>query len=149
VDQLGLTQERQSGEELLRKHPDQGCAEAAELVLLDQLVQVYAEQFKHQAQMLPVYKRVLQPQQVVVVVLIHRLIELNICQQVGESSRVSYEIQNGHLHHTLIEVRRPVLDDLDRDNLLGPEILALDHLSKRSLAQNVQNEVAVPARVRL
>jgi hypothetical protein len=32
---------------------------------------------------------------------------------------------------------------------LGPEILALDNLSKRSLAQNVQNEVAVPATVRL
>ena len=61
----------------------------------------------------------------------------------------SYEIQNGHLHHTLIEVRRPVLDNLDRNNLLGPEILALDNLSKRSLAQNVQNEVAVPATVRL
>jgi hypothetical protein len=43
MDQLRLTKEGQSGQELLRKHPNQSGAEAAELVLLDQLVQVDAK----------------------------------------------------------------------------------------------------------
>ena len=43
----------------------------------------------------------------------------------------------------LIEVGRLVLDHLDGDHLLRLEILAFDHLSKRALAQHVENEVSI------
>jgi hypothetical protein len=46
----------------------------------------------------------------------------------------THEIKNGHFHHALVEVCRAILDDLDGDNLLGSEILALDNLAKCSLA---------------
>jgi hypothetical protein len=40
VDEIGLIEHCQSVEQLSSKHPDETCAEAAERVLLDQLVEV-------------------------------------------------------------------------------------------------------------
>ena len=56
----------------------------------------------------------------------------------------TYEIKNRNLHHTLIEVGRPVLDDLDSNHLLSLEILAFHDLSECTLAKNVQDQVSVP-----
>ena len=55
----------------------------------------------------------------------------------------TYQVQNRYLHHALVEISRPVLDDLDGHDFLGLEILALDHLSKGTLAQNIQDEISV------
>lgn len=63
------------------------------------------------------------------------------------SSKASYQIQHRHLHHTLIEIRRLVFDNLDSDNFLGLQILTFHDLPKGSLAQYVENEVAVPMRL--
>lgn len=57
----------------------------------------------------------------------------------------TYQIQDRNLHHTLIEIGRSVFDDLDCHNFLRLEILAFNDLSKRSLAEDIENEVAVPA----
>jgi hypothetical protein len=53
----------------------------------------------------------------------------------------AYQFQNRDLHHALVKVRRLVLDDLDGHNLVGLHVLALDDLPKRSLTENVQDEV--------
>lgn len=57
----------------------------------------------------------------------------------------TYQIQHRHLHHTLVKVSRLVLDDLDRHHFLRFHILTFHHLSKCSLPQDVEDEVAVPA----
>lgn len=62
----------------------------------------------------------------------------------GVAHAVTYQIQDGHLHHALVEIGRAVLDDLDGDNLLGLQILALDDLTECALAEHVKNKVAVP-----
>ncbi len=50
-----------------------------------------------------------------------------------------YQFQNGDFHHGLIKIRRLVLDDLDGTNALGLDVLALDHLAKRSLAEQIED----------
>lgn len=55
-----------------------------------------------------------------------------------------YQVEHGHLHHALVKVGRPVLDDLDRNNFLGLEVLTFDDLTKRALAEHVQDQIAVP-----
>ena len=52
-------------------------------------------------------------------------------------------LQNRHFHHTLLVVCWLVLDDLDSHNLVRLHILALDDLSKGTLAEDVQDEVAI------
>lgn len=59
---------------------------------------------------------------------------------------MAYQIQYGDFHHTLIEVRRLVLDDLDSHHFLRLQVLALYHLTKSTLAQHIENEIPVPGR---
>lgn len=54
-------------------------------------------------------------------------------------SLITYQIQNRHFHHTLVEVGGAILDDLHRNYLLGLQILTFDNLAKRALAENVEN----------
>ena len=56
------------------------------------------------------------------------------------------QIQHRDLHHTLIEVGSPVLDDLDGNDFLRLQILTLDHLSEGTLTKHIENEVPVPER---
>ena len=126
--QLRLTQQTKPIQQLLREDPHKRCAQPSELVLLDQLVQIHRQQLKHKTQMLPVNESVLQPQNVVVIVLVHASIE---------------QIQNRYLHHALIEVGRFVLDHFDSDDLLCFQILAFDYLPERALTEDVEDEVAV------
>lgn len=55
----------------------------------------------------------------------------------------TYQIQDGHFHHTLIEVGCLVLDDLHGHDLLGLQVLTFHDLAEGTLTQNVENEVAV------
>jgi len=59
VNKPRLVQQSKAVEKLLGEYTDKGCAKAAELVLLDQLVQVHAEKLEYQAQMLLVDEGVL------------------------------------------------------------------------------------------
>lgn len=77
--------------------------------------------------MLAVDELILQPQDVVLVIWIPRVVE---------------KIENGDLHHRLVEVGRLVLDHLDRYNLLRLHVLTFDHLPERALAQNIQDQVS-------
>ena len=61
MNQLRLTQQAKSIQQLLRKHPHKRRAQSPELILLDQLIQIHGQQLKHQAKMLPVDERILQP----------------------------------------------------------------------------------------
>jgi hypothetical protein len=76
MNQSRLVQERKTCEQLLGKYSHQCGAQASELVLLDQLVEIDAQQFKDKTQMLSVYKSILQSQEVMVIILIHLLIQL-------------------------------------------------------------------------
>lgn len=53
------------------------------------------------------------------------------------------QIEHGNFHHTLIEVRRAVLDDLYCNDFLRPQVLTLDYLAKRALPQHIEDEIAV------
>jgi hypothetical protein len=59
----------------------------------------------------------------------------------------THQIQHGYLHHALVEVRRSVFDHLDSNDFLRFQILTFDDLAKRALAENVEDEIAIPERV--
>ena len=61
---------------MLSKYSHKSRAEASELILLDQFIQIYRQQFKDQTKMLFVDESVLEAQNVMVVVLVHPAIEL-------------------------------------------------------------------------
>jgi hypothetical protein len=128
VDQFRLVQQTQTIQKLLCKDAHQRGAQTSELILLDQLVQVDRQQLKDQAQVLFVDESILQPQNVMIVVLVHSPIE---------------QIQYRNLHHTLVKVSRLVLHHLDRNHLLSFQVLALDDLAKSTLTKNVQDQVSV------
>jgi hypothetical protein len=69
--------------------------------------------------MLTMYECVLQAQKMMVIVFVEFLIE---------------QVEHRHLHHTLIEVGRPILDHFDGHNFLRPQVLAFDHLAEGALA---------------
>lgn len=54
-----------------------------------------------------------------------------------------YQIEDRHLHHTLVEVCCPVFDDLDSYNFLCLQILTLHNLPESALTKNVKDEVAI------
>lgn len=76
MDQSSLIEQRQTIEELLGKDTDQSRAETAELVLLDELVQVDAEQFEDETEMLAVDEGIFEAEEVVVIIFIELCIEL-------------------------------------------------------------------------
>lgn len=53
-----LVQQAQSIQQLLCEHPHKGRTETSELILLDELVQIDAQQLEHEAKMLLVYEGV-------------------------------------------------------------------------------------------
>ena len=55
----------------------------------------------------------------------------------------THQLEDGDLHHALLEVRRLVLDDLYRDDLVRLHVLALDDLAERALAEYVEDKVPV------
>jgi hypothetical protein len=76
MDQSSFVEQRQAIEQLLGKDADKSCAEAAELVLLDELVQVDAEQFEDETQMLAMNKGIFETEEMVVVVFVEFCVEL-------------------------------------------------------------------------
>jgi hypothetical protein len=87
-------------------------------------------------------------EKVVVVILVQLGVELySLLDQNGtaEKMRVAYQVQDRDLHHALVEIRRPVLNNLDGDHLLRLQVLALDDLTERALPEDIENEIAVPA----
>ena len=98
--------------------------------------------------MLAVDESVLETKQVVVVVLVQLAVELRATfsgVKAWRTADCSYQIEHGHLHHALVEVGGPILDHLDGHNLLGLQILALDHLSKGALSQHIKDQISIPA----
>jgi len=126
--QFRLVQQTQTVQKLLCEDSYQRGAQTPKLVLLDQLVQIDRQQLEDQTQMLLVDEGVLQPQDVMIVILVHSSVE---------------QVQHRDLHHTLIEVGCLVLHNLDRDHLLSFQVLALDYLTECTLTKNVQDQVSV------
>lgn len=146
MNQARFVQEGQAIQELLGENPDQCGTKTPELVLLDQFVQVDAEKLEDETQMLPVDERILESQQMVVVVLVELRVELVIVSTENQVNVLvtTYQVQDRHFHHTLIKVRSSVLDDLDCHHFLCLQILAFDNLTKSSLTQHVKNQIPVP-----
>lgn len=71
-----FAEQAQRVEKLLRKHTNQRRAQAAELVLLYQFVQIDTEQLKHKTQVLPVYERVLQTKEMMIIVFVQLPVQL-------------------------------------------------------------------------
>ena len=77
---MRLVQETKGVQELLSKHPHKRGTQPSELILLDQLVKVDAEQFETQTEVLPVNEGILQPKEMMVVVLVKLVVELQDCE---------------------------------------------------------------------
>ena len=120
----GLPEHDERLRELLEEGADEVHGEAAELVLLDEFVQVDGEQLEDEAEVVLVGEVVEQAQHVVAVV------------------RVVLRVERGEqadLHQRLLVVRRLVLDDLDGAQRARHAVLALDHLAERALAQQLEH----------
>lgn len=61
----------------------------------------------------------------------------------------TYQIQDGHFHHALVEIGSPILDNLDGDDFLRLEVLTFHDLAESALAQHVENEISVPGNMRV
>lgn len=59
----------------------------------------------------------------------------------GDEGRETDELEDGNLHHGLVEVGRFVLDNLDGDDFMCSDVLAFDDLTKGALAENVEDEI--------
>lgn len=71
--------------------------------------------------------------------------KINVSGRVKSSSgELSYQVQNRHFHHTLVEVCCAVLDDFYSHDLLSLEILTLDDLAESALTQNIEDKVPIP-----
>lgn len=77
---MRLIQETQGVQELLSEHPHKRGAQPAELILLDQFVEVDTEQFKTQTEVLPVDKGIFQPKEMMVIILVELVVELQNCE---------------------------------------------------------------------
>lgn len=96
MNQARLVEQCKTIEKLLSKDADQSGAESSELVLLDKLVQVDAEELKHQAKMLTVDECVLQAQKMMVVVLVELRVELIaglVLVNYGQWVLIAYQIE--------------------------------------------------------
>jgi hypothetical protein len=146
MDQMRLVQQAQGVQQLLSKHSDECSTQSTELVLLNELVEVDTEQFERKTQVLTVNKCVFQTKQVVVIVLVVFAVQLS--RELARIQRTKaggkiYQVQHRNLHHTLVEVGRLILDDLDGHNLSGFQVLAFHDLSEGTLAQYIENEVSI------
>ena len=55
--------------------------------------------------------------------------------------RTTNHLQNGHLHHTLVEVSGLIFHDFYRHNLVSLHVLTFDDLTERALTKNIQYEI--------
>ena len=76
VDQTGLVEHRERVQELLGEDADERGAEAAERVLLDELVEIRRQELEDEAQMAAVNEGIAQAQDVMLVVRVPGAIEL-------------------------------------------------------------------------
>ena len=95
--------------------------------------------------MLTVYKGVFQSQEVMVIILIELRVELQRCKHAINRVLLgySYQVKDRYLHHTLVEICRPILDYLYCHYFLGFQVLAFYDLTKRSLTENIQDQVPI------
>lgn len=128
MDEAGILEHGQALQKLLREDAYELEAEALELVLLDELVQVRRETLEHKAQVALVRERVVHAQDVMLVARVVLSVE---------------EVEDRDLHLGLIQVCGLVLDDFDGTDLVRTHVLALDDLPKCTLAENVENQVPV------
>ena len=92
-----------------------------------------------------VNKGIQHSQQVMFVILIRLCVELETrlsISQIVMIRSLTYELQDGNLHHTLIEVRRLVLDDFHRNNIMRPHVLAFHNLTECPLSEDIQNQIS-------
>ena len=51
-------------------------------------------------------------------------------------------LQYCDLHHALVEISRLILDNLDSNDFICPNVLALDDLPEGSLTENIENKIS-------
>jgi len=80
----------------------------------------------------------------VVIVLVHLLIQLHPISTADTALlKTTHQIQDRHLHHTLVKVGCPVLDDLYSNHLLCLEVLTFHHLSECALTQHIKDQITI------
>ena len=91
MNEAGLVEHGERVEELLGEDANERRAEAAERVLLDKLVEIGRQELEDEAQVRKVDERVLEPEYVVLVRRVPRVVELDV-SRVGTTARTSSRI---------------------------------------------------------
>ncbi|ETV99496.1 hypothetical protein H310_08171 [Aphanomyces invadans] len=127
VDNVVCVEKYEAVEQIDRDFLEQRHREAAKLLELQVLVQVDAEQLKHEAQVVPKHKRV------------------EHCNHVASPVHVGtvQMLEQLDLHDRLLLEFLLVPDDLDRDHLPRRIVVALEHLAKRPAPQVPDDVVSI------
>lgn len=90
---MSFVQEAQGIQQLLCEDTDKGRTQPSELVLLDEFIEVDAEEFEGKAKVLAVDERVLQAEQVVVVVLVVFAVQLwRLCVRIAANDAIQLTV---------------------------------------------------------
>ena len=111
---------------LRQKDAQQPHGQTPKLVLLDQLIQVEAEQLKDQAQMILEDKEVMHPDNVVLIIRVSQPVKV---------------LQHPHFHSGLVIESCLVLNNLDCYNMACVLADAFCHLPKCALSQHFADDV--------
>lgn len=145
VDDAVVTEKRQRGKDLHREASDEDGRESSELVRLDELVEVDAEQLRDDAEVSSESERVDHPNDKVLLVGILQ-VETSVRGERRSGSRTNpfdKVLKHLNLDERLVVESLLVADDLDRDHLAGLVVTALHDLAEGSLAEDVDDLVAV------
>ena len=131
MNKAELLQLAQREQHLLHHGPNALERQRRELVLLEKVVQVLLQHLEHETRVVLVLEDLVGAHQIVLVRVL-----------------LAEPRQDADLDLALPRIRRMILQDLDGDYLVGPLVPALDHLSERATAQELQHLVAVRHRIK-
>lgn len=143
MDQSRIFEHRKTFQQLLGENLDELCAQALELVLLDELVEVRRKAFEDEAQVAFVHERFEHTKDVMCVTRIVLLVQLGGVSHCRCIHDQTYQVQDGHLHFALIQVCRLVLYNLDSADIVCPHILTLYNLTESALTEDIEDQVSM------
>mmetsp|Transcript_41593 Transcript_41593/g.114637 ORF Transcript_41593/g.114637 Transcript_41593/m.114637 type:complete len:471 (+) Transcript_41593:2036-3448(+) len=124
----GLPQAAHGLQKLLGEHADEGHTNATEIVLFQDLVQVYAQQLKRDAKMLPEHEKVQHPDDPIIILSRELIVK---------------HLENTDLDEGLVKVCGLVLDDLQSHGSAATSGLALEHLAEAPMAESFEDFVSL------
>lgn len=140
-----MSKQRERAEDLRGESTDEGRRESSKAVGLDEFVEIDAEKFGDDAEMLSKRERVDHPNDEVLLFRILLTFSSVLITRARRRKTDPFDeiLENLNFDQSLMMKSLLVPNDLDRDHLTCTVISTLQHLSKRSFPQNVNDLVTI------